>query len=555
MAETLALAKLSWNRNRWYATNLLAVLLVALLAMVIVSVMEFSDFVQNCALIVTLFVLMATGFASLVLFDYSNEGNLSDIESGCNHWVLRMPIAPWKIAVVPIAMKTLWIIGCWTVCLGIMHHAEVQDRIPLIAPPVFFSGLCTWILVFSWRPFRYGWARLVVVAIAGTILTLGLGAVFKVSSIETRHVQWKSFAEISAVVLSFAMFLVAIRFAIHGVRLARTNAMGIIPQEKSQDLAIFQGRDRERQFGNATSAIMFFDFLASRFWLRKVFFAVVIPSICIFVFWVPPGLGSLILVLIVFGYLAVVAVPQKGGVPNSLPPHLAASPISDTRLAWSRMITALVIATVTFLFVLLVFAGWACWEEGREAWLQWSKQRANEAGSTAVIQIGLRWSIAILIATLTFVLSRLSASYWVEMTGRPWVAIANLFAISLIIVISAGLGIRWFLQQTDWETTRQQAFELLEWAPSIATTLLLIKGISVTASAWTLHWRQIASLPTIACAIAGWIAIVSLVSVTLLVLIPDPRFTWSVCLASVTLVIPLARVLIVPFAVALNRHR
>ena len=106
--------------------------------------------------------LLPAGIASLMLFDYGQTKNMNGAESGCDDWLLRMPIASWKIAFAPIVLKTLWIVGIWCVfALTATYFGFDEESLPSFFPAVvFFSGAMVWVLFLAWRPFRSGWWRM-----------------------------------------------------------------------------------------------------------------------------------------------------------------------------------------------------------------------------------------------------------------------------------------------------------------------------------------------------------------------------------------------------------
>lgn len=557
MPETLALLKLSWNRNRLFLIPTIAALATCVAAMILITESEGSSpFLREIALPCTVLPLMAGAFAGLLFFDYGGAGHLTAGQSGCSHWVLRMPIQAWKIALVPISLKTAWVVALWLLIVFVFRYSTLQQPLPLLAPPLYFAAICIGTLALSWRPFKAGWQRPLSVAfLGGPALYLGTGIVLAASRLETRHAEWQSLATFATIAISASLYLAAIWFAVRSAELAKTNTLGIIPAKATAGKRWLETADRERHFGGPTQTIIAHDLLASASWLRKVCLAGVLPTTMVFTLLVPANATTVILALICFGYLAAFSIFRAGGKPSAIAPHIATSPLGNARLAWTRAALSIAVSTIIFLCVTFVFAGWSCIEANRVAWMQWSELRASEIGSTDTMLVGLRWSLAALALSLILIVTRFAACFWCDMSGRAWVSATLITVLFLAFSVSFGVTIRWFLQQSDWESTRASALEHAAWLPAIMSCLLVIKGAGTLGSAVAIYRSQLVSLMMIFQVALGWLSITWLVAAFLAILIPDPRVTFAWCLASTALAIPLARILILPLAFAWNRHR
>lgn len=564
MPETLALLRLSLARNQRLTTLSLALICVGglqvLFAWACLSRMpQLSDEpVMTIAIAVFAYSLIPAAFASVLLFDYGSVSNMAFPDSGCNHWVLRMPIRSWKIALVPIALKTVWVTILWCLFATAISYPGARGVLPLLTPSLYLSSICIWMLVLSWSPFRAGWHRMVLLAVAVLVLYCGL-ALMIAPNLGARHGESKSTAIIVSLVISVISYAASVWFAVSRIEVARTNATGIVPERTKPGFRIFRDHvDRTRHFKTPSQALMTHDLLRSQNWRRRGLLLAVVPTIATAVLFVPVQAATVVGVLLIFGYHGGFIAAMSGDAAkdrNVILPYLAASPISDSRIAWTRSAPAIMIATLVYLSVLLVFAGWACWPENRATWLQWAEFRATEVGSTDTMQIGLRWSIAIVIGATTVVVGQIAGWFWPGMTGRTWVSVLAILVFGLIVALIIGISIRWFWPLKDWESIRQSAYEIIAWIPLVVGGFLVLKMVGVMASSWQLRRRELNSMTTISQVILIWATLVLTIAISLSLLIPDPRATLVMCIALTALAIPLTRILVLPIAVSWNRHR
>ena len=169
--------------------------------------------------------------------------------------------------------------------------------------------------------------------------------------------------------------------------------------------------------------------------------------------------------------------------------------------------------------------------------------------------IGLRWSIAVVIASATFVLGRLATYFWFGMTGRQWVGVVMAVVIGMMVFVPLSIAFHWFAQQRDWESAQASALYYAGFLPAIVIGLLVLKSLAVAAAVAVVSSRKLVSHSRILRVVAIWVAITLTVATTLAILIPDPRATYLWCLGLTTLAVPLARVLVLPASLAWNRHR
>jgi hypothetical protein len=144
---------------------------------------------------------------------------------------------------------------------------------------------------------------------------------------------------------------------------------------------------------------------------------------------------------------------------------------------------------------------------------------------------------------------------WISLAGRTWVVMLMAVVSGTVYLTPVGVALRWFMAQTDWETTRISALSYLPLVPVFTAGFLVLKGIALIASVIAVTRQRVVTHSEVIRVVAIWSVITLLVSGAIMMLVPDPRVTFLWCLAVTSLVIPLSRVIVLPLALAWNRHR
>ena len=132
-----------------------------------------ADFVQATIAM----ICFVAGLLSLGMFSMSDRVDMRRSESGCSGWLLRMPVAAWKIAVVPIALKSVWIVLLWSAWIYTFNGLNAQHRgqveLSYSGPLFALCASSVWLMMLTWRPFRWDYWRLAFL-IVSLILLYGL---------------------------------------------------------------------------------------------------------------------------------------------------------------------------------------------------------------------------------------------------------------------------------------------------------------------------------------------------------------------------------------------
>ncbi len=188
--------------------------------------------------------------------------------------------------------------------------------------------------------------------------------------------------------------------------------------------------------------------------------------------------------------------------------------------------------------------------------MRWAEAQATAIGGAATpLAIGIRLSTAIVLGVGVMLLGRMAAFSWIGMTGRTWVVMVVTILLSLASMILFGIVLRWFMQQTDWESTHASAMRTLAMLPWLVGGLLLVKALLTFLIGYVSLSRHLITVTDLVRVIVPWTALTVGLGVVFYLLVPYPFATLTWCLALTALAIPLARVVALPLALSVDRHR
>ncbi len=553
MSETIALARLALQRQR---TSLL--IIAALVAIGVSSAFILaapgSRTADEFAIIALLLTMLPAGLLSIGLFSFSSDRDFLLGESGFLHWLLRMPIAAWKLALVPITLKTIWISSLWII-FALTAGSTTTAQLHLMLPAVICSSVGIWLMVLIWRPFTNGWWRLGAFLVCSLVLYLLIFGML--TEMESNGPVISSWLKSLCTVGIYGMFALGVWMSVRAVHLARSNGFGLIPEmgwAKASKLE--NAREcRVRQHRSPKAALIWHDLQKSRETHRYVFLLGVAPALVLLTLFMPFSIVGYVFVMVLFTCFASVASatvqdhnPQGTIV---LPPYLGASPLGTATIAWTRIFTTAAILTLTLSLSLIIFAGWSLFPSNRVVWNQWSAEMAE---ATGVSSAGPGIALATILATFIIVIGRIVAFIWPALCGRPWLNFSIIVVATFGYLIPIVAVIAWFLQQTSWESTQQNALYWLAYLPGLVAVWLAAKALLVLFCSIRLHSLRLVAPPVIVCMIGGYLITTFLIAVALHLLIPYPQATLVWCFAAVLVVLPLARMLALPISLHYGRH-
>lgn len=562
MPEVIALTRLASSNSRRLIGFTLAVALVGITIGMLVD-QVFNEGIekrQPYAAVFFVWSFIPAGFATLLLFDFSSGGTLASVESNFSDWILRSPIRTWKIALVPVAMKTAWICGLWVAFKVLVGWYE-PDQLPIVIPCIVISSMAIWITGITSRPFRYPWLRL---ASMGVMCVTMLGVLIGYFSLDhLKNPALRPMTSMTTQSLAVVSYVFSVVMTVRWIDLARTSPDGIADGGDSWAASWVRWETAETPIEHRSGpyALMWYDFARTRDQLWKVLVIGVLPTLLIGILVCPFNAVTVIFAIVLFTSFAGIAV--AGNVATSettnsvvLSPLLCRSPIDDATLAWTRFVTMLAIAFGVYSLITVLFAGWSLWPSNRLAWLQWATEMATRLDhADEPVDVGGKLSIMIMMSA-TIVIGGLTAGFWwSSVSGKDWIAITAA-TVGVAVMMSSLIAFTlWFAKQTDWESTQVSLRQMSEWIPLIVVTLIVSKAIAASWVAAGLLRSHLATRHAVMKVAAIW-GVIAIGSGGLLAgLNPTTFLTTLHCFALPVLVTPLASMLILPIAVGWDRHR
>ncbi len=577
MSESFALMKLSVLHHRRLLLVLLVTLAIGQAIAATLFVMSGMVHWPGVDLLATgvfcsFFVLLPAAFAGALAFDFSHGSDMNSIESGCSHWLLRAPLATWKIALVPAVLKTVWISAIWLI-VGLVMRIGGVVSIPTFAPCFMLSAGVISLSALTWVPLQKSWYRLGGLGLLLILLYALAALVFGAAYAENEA--WRAPLGWMGLLASIACHAGAVAGLFSACRRARIQPHGVIPEgvnaltqmkERHSELAA-----RVRFFSSPQLALLWHEFAKRRATLVGVMCWGAMPIVLLFGLFVSVSPVSLFLLFLVFAYVAGFSVVVKrpridGGSASTLPIYVLASPFTSARLAWTSLIVSLVMVGVVFSCVLVVYLLWSLWPSNRHEWLQWSAQQAAYVGDPLRTQgvmieggdsigAGVRITLAITFAAGLFFVSRIAAFQWVPLAGRTWFELLVVLVSLALTMAPFSYFLHWFMLQRDWDHVRQSFYESLTWLPSIVILCIVLKLFASLVCSYTLWHKKLVSLPNIVLVHGLWWSLVILAASLVTALLPYPQATWVTCAGATIVVVPLVRILAMPLTLAWNRHR
>ncbi|TWT79406.1 hypothetical protein CA13_08060 [Planctomycetes bacterium CA13] len=562
MSDNLALLRFAWTRHR--LPIVVFAVMLAITECFVLSLPIRSREPSTFASFLLLITFLPAFLWGVIAFDFVHMNDLASSETGYSHFLLRMPIAEWKLAAIPIVMKTLWVgLLWWLVCLIAWKHDGLIMPMSILFVSIVATGV--WVSAIAWRPFRAGWHRFVAFAVLAPIASLAVAG----TGIHSATSPLTTFLILLIIVGEILFLVIGIVFAVRAIHVARSNVVGKIPstsfpigkrfwQWLDQD---FDDQCSRHEHRTATNALRWHDLKRSRGNRVRVLFFLVVPTILLFsMLDSPPGvslfLGCFMLFVFANSGIYMLIEPTSHTETTTLPPYLAASPLSSEEIASTRLGETLSISLRFMLMSFLYFVIWLGFETHREAWHRWATDLSTMPTVDGLpLASGIRVTVVAMVALVTFFLGRNLAHLWVTLAGRTWIAIGVIGTLLACMFAATFAVSTWFFKQREWEETLEAFYFGVSYIPSIIGLLMGVKAIGLTTSLGLAYRSNTTSIQWIQRTLLTWLVGCVVIGVVLFALIPDSRATLPMCLAFPVLVLPVARLLVLPIAVDQNRHR
>ena len=563
MSDSIALARLIFSRSRTQLVVWIAWLFISIIISLMVGELFGKRNVMP-SICLTTFPLFVW---SLAMFEFGHTERLMAGESGYSHWLMRMPIANHQLAAVPLLMRFVW--------LGFIYYAIYLTTgllsgiwLPAISGIAILLAGGAWVSAIGWRPFRGAWRRVFVIVVTCVAYYLLFAAVMSVHFDDFTDIDFLRAHPVATKTTTWSLVLIGlvsgVWTAFQSLRLARFNTTGLIPEQDTKFVG-WLGRVNEFLSPSASKTAMHRNQRSALAWhdLRRVLLRgerwtlfLTVAGLVLFVTFLPLTIANAMFLMFFFCQLgvmtgsAVLEPTQLRG--SSLPTYVATSPLTCAEIGFTRGITAVWTSYIGVTFIALAYLICLLMPYNQKSLANWIDQTAAFHGHPLA---AYRWMALIAIAVVVMVPSRSLGFVWPTLTGRSRLALTALTLPILTVFLAGSIVTYWFLQQTDWETAIANAWYWASWIPTLLVTLLSIKLAATCVAAYLSANTNLLKPKTISVIIVCWFIATLLIATVCHALIPDDRvlFVWTLMVTA--LIVPIGRVLILPYSVYLNRYR
>ena len=568
MSEIIALTRLSFAHSRTALTIAIAyMLLIHLCACVYgLNALEGNLAQQKAASgIVIMFSLPLLG-VTFALFDFSDHGEVGSCATGYLPWLLRMPIKTWKLAAVPLGLKTLWtLLVCGAVALTSRIAGTPLER--WFIPAIGIASLFVLASLVTWQPFRWTHTRLSLIGIlfvpsyAWLIASVSLAFADQRSDIPT-----DTTSITAAWVIGLSTFTALTLLALRAVRLARFNVSGQIMESRvwtatkataspsSNAASSVEMTYKHPAKVSPVAALLHFDSAKLGGLGAKLVLAGWLLIISLASFGDQVGTDNLVFLIVLFLFPGIflnewmiTSLDQR-----FLPNVLAVAPIPTTTIVWTRQIITTAIWFASLLGIPIVLLIWHL--KGADSRMIDAWQRVLGSQFDSPDAVG-RLAVAISIVGVLLVVRQTTWNVLANSTDEKrflyWM-IAAKFAVGFA-------AFSWFLFQfmrfPNWEAWTQWAWQCIAELPMLLPWLALVKLIIVTIATTMLYRSALARRQTVIGLAVGYLACVLLIAAFLWQLMPSDGVELWHCIAATAVVMPCSRITMAPLFLAYNRHR
>jgi hypothetical protein len=526
-AMAAALAWEFWGRHRWGLAG--AAALVGGFAAYTAAAAP----VPQMAMASTIWFVMALSYV-IGVFAYGFEARLEAAESGfpARHFALPAPtwlLVGWPMVQGMLAAVTMWV--AWDAL--VLRPAGVESPgwwVPMLAAVVAGSQALVWL------PFGVAWLRVVVMALALTVL-LRSNAYFDDPAAQER------------VLTGVAAGLVPAAFLVARAGVARARR-GDNPEwawfrRPSAGEAVASAERSGTPFASAMAAQTWYEWrLRGRGYVATVAAVIaVLAAVALLIehestradfglifLFVPP--------LIAAYWGAAAGSPGESIRSTALTTFAATRPLDNRALVAAKVRALTRAAALTWLFVLALTVGWLAATDRFERVERMWEAAVERQGRATVVGFCALFGVGLVVGTWR----GLVANLWVGLTGRTWLVPLQTFVMSLP---AAYLFAEW----VHWHSDPARRDHLLAALPWIAAGAVAVK---LLATGWFV-WRD--GLGEVGRLVGAWAVAAAGLAAGLVWLVPPALVPAYAVVLGVVLFLPLARLTAAPRALAWNRHR
>jgi hypothetical protein len=364
--------------------------------------------------------------------------------------------------------------------------------------------------------------------------------------------------------LTATAFLSGLWCALGSIKIARNNHNGLIPETKTKfagwwgsfNSFLSPDASKVKLHSNRRRALAWHDFRRVMLFSEKTLLILIGASALVGMAFLPLEAANFIFSFLLLTNIGTIAgqgllePTQMQG--SSLPPYIAASPLTCAEIGFTRGSSAIRMAFLCSVFFAASYGLCLLMPYNQRRLLSWMESNNAMYGDDFA---AYRWMALVAIVTVAIVPSRILGFVWPTLTGRSRLAMFALIAPLLLVFGGIFVVTFWFLKQTDWESAQANAWYWASWIPTLIAVMLVAKFAGTAFAANRSVSKKLIAAKTAVVIAVVWAATVLAIALICQWLIPEKRiaFTWT--LMATALVLPLGRVLILPYSVWLNRYR
>ncbi|MCC9643934.1 hypothetical protein LOC71_16735 [Rhodopirellula sp. JC740] len=573
--------RLLWARWAGVAISLWTVSVMGVLLVGLIRQLFIGDwlFASNACVLVMIVTQAPLLLWSVFAVDWWGP-DINRKASGFDAFLLRSPILSARLMVVAVlARHVAIVISLMMFAISIeISQTSNEEHWWGIYPALLISlGTASLlVLAFCWRPFA--WAGTRVLSLLVLIPLVYVISVWPFAATSPGHPRFLVWGFLPWPLL--LLWAAALALVYQSLELARSNSYGL--DDRGTLVATLRGwssriADRVLSIGGSGQAfaegraLRWFESRQTRSSRWSMVAWIGVPSLVLLGLLPLNAASVVIAALIVLTYTELSIAggwsemhgANRGGQGRAMPLLLAVSPVSRERLAGVKIQQTLWLvstASVVTFGVLAVFAVPRQWD----VWKRWAESiHVGPPGDA--ISTGVGVSLALVLFLFVSLVGRGLAMLWLSLMSNRKVTYSVVIAGCLLVLLFTVTWVSWFIAQEEWEVMLDELRQSLQQIPSWMGVLLAMKSVAVISAAILAIRQPGRCWSWVAKTTLGWLLCVATTSLVLLFLLPAeihfsetwPRWrldAWIIWAATM-LMLPLARLLILPWAVGRDIHR
>jgi hypothetical protein len=504
-------------------------------------------------------LVIALGYI-VIVFSFARDADLALPASAFPARLFALPVPTRSLVVWPLLFGTAAVLAVWTSWnLGFHWAGKVRFTPMPWWPGLLVAAILAWMQAALWLPVPAAWVRIVGLLAGWTIIGAGSVTAFRYDLPE-----WAISAGLGlALLAAYAVAFVGVRRARHGdlpnwswwVRLVDGVTHLLWGRRRtfaSPGEALVWIQERRLRGSTIPALLAFFLVPTLSLPWSEWAFAVLAPlpghsglAAAVGALSIP---GLLLLYLLVIPPLLAtlggnqLGTLSLGGSTSAISPFLATRPVDTATLVFAKLRQAGRGTLTIWAFLLPVALGW----------FLLGRRYARAAESDFVRHWGPGGAAGLLalliVALVGLTWTQTVKGLWAGLTGRLWVAAANVLLTLTLGMAAVIVGER-LKEHPEW---RETCFVVASW---LAGAIVILK---VVAAGWVLRVVSRRALmparfPVIL--VAGWVAVVVGLTGLLCALVSSEWVPPHLLALGAVLFVPLTRVAAAPLAVEWNRHR